>query len=138
MLAARDESLARAVGVSNYSTAQIDELIQATEETRRSTRSGGARRCTTGSGTPSTGTAGWCWRATARSRPPTCDDPVLTEIAEAHGVSPAQVVLRWHIDHEIVVIPKSVTPGADPRQLRRLRLLAHVRGDARIDALGTG
>lgn len=37
-------------------------------------------------------------------------DPVLTRIAAAHGVSPAQVVLRWHIDHEIVVIPKSVTP----------------------------
>ena len=36
--------------------------------------------------------------------------PVLTRIAAAHDVSPAQVVLRWHVDHEIVVIPKSVTP----------------------------
>ena len=25
----------------------------------------------------------------------------------AHGVTPAQVVIRWHIEHEIVVIPKS-------------------------------
>ena len=33
LLAARDESLTRAVGVSNYSISQIDELIQATEET---------------------------------------------------------------------------------------------------------
>ena len=36
--------------------------------------------------------------------------PVLREIAQAHGVTPAQVVLRWHIDHNIVVIPKSSTP----------------------------
>jgi diketogulonate reductase-like aldo/keto reductase len=25
-------------------------------------------------------------------------------------VTPAQIVLRWHIDHEVVVIPKSATP----------------------------
>ena len=37
-------------------------------------------------------------------------DPVLTRIAAAHGVDPARVVLRWHIQHEIVVIPKSKTP----------------------------
>ena len=37
-------------------------------------------------------------------------DPVLTRIASAHGVDPARVVLRWHVQHEIVVIPKSVTP----------------------------
>jgi diketogulonate reductase-like aldo/keto reductase len=29
------------------------------------------------------------------------------EIAEAHEVTPAQVVIRWHLEHEIVVIPKS-------------------------------
>ena len=37
-------------------------------------------------------------------------DPVLTRIAAAHGVDPARVVLRWHLQHEIVVIPKSKTP----------------------------
>jgi diketogulonate reductase-like aldo/keto reductase len=37
-------------------------------------------------------------------------DPVLTRIAQAHGVDPARVVLRWHIQREIVVIPKSKTP----------------------------
>ncbi|HZA81339.1 MAG TPA: aldo/keto reductase, partial [Actinomycetes bacterium] len=36
--------------------------------------------------------------------------PVLAEIAARHGVTPAQVVLRWHLDHEVVVIPKSATP----------------------------
>jgi 2,5-diketo-D-gluconate reductase A len=38
------------------------------------------------------------------------DDPTLTEIAERHGKSIAQVVLRWHIQHGMIVFPKSVTP----------------------------
>jgi 2,5-diketo-D-gluconate reductase A len=32
---------------------------------------------------------------------------VLSEIATAHGVTVSQVVLRWHIEHDIVMIPKS-------------------------------
>ncbi len=35
------------------------------------------------------------------------DDPALTAIAEHHGVSTRQVVLRWHIEHGFIVIPKS-------------------------------
>lgn len=38
------------------------------------------------------------------------DDPVLLAIAERLEVSPAQVVLRWHLQRGTVVIPKSVTP----------------------------
>ena len=34
-------------------------------------------------------------------------DRVIVEIAEAHGVMPAQVVIRWHIEHGLVTIPKS-------------------------------
>jgi 2,5-diketo-D-gluconate reductase A len=37
-------------------------------------------------------------------------NPVLTEIATAHGKSVAQVVLRWLIQRDVVVIPKSVRP----------------------------
>src|SRR5215211_215892 len=36
--------------------------------------------------------------------------PVLAKIAADHGVTPAQVVVRWHVDHQVVVIPKSATP----------------------------
>ncbi len=110
LLAARDENLTRAVGVSNYGTGQIDELIQATEEN------------------PAVNQIRWSPSLYDRQRHlehrdrgvvlegyspfKTTDlsDPVLTRIAAAHDVSPAQVVLRWHVDHEIVVIPKSVTP----------------------------
>ncbi|WP_432061103.1 aldo/keto reductase [Streptomyces sp. S1] len=38
-------------------------------------------------------------------------DPVITGIAARHGKSPAQVVLRWHLQLGNVVIPKSVTPA---------------------------
>ena len=39
------------------------------------------------------------------------DDPVLQEIAAKYGKSPAQVILRWDIQHNIITIPKSVTPS---------------------------
>jgi 2,5-diketo-D-gluconate reductase A len=38
------------------------------------------------------------------------DDPVVTAIADRLGVTPAQVVLRWHLQQGIIVIPKSVNP----------------------------
>jgi len=38
------------------------------------------------------------------------DHPTLTEVAAAHQVSAAQVVLRWHLTHGIAVIPKSAHP----------------------------
>ncbi len=37
-------------------------------------------------------------------------DPVVAEIAEAHGRTPAQVILRWHVEVGNIAIPKSVTP----------------------------
>lgn len=39
------------------------------------------------------------------------DDLTVTEIAEAHDVTPAQAILRWHLQIGNVVIPKSVTPS---------------------------
>ncbi|HEX8446011.1 MAG TPA: aldo/keto reductase [Sphingomonas sp.] len=38
------------------------------------------------------------------------EEPVLARIAEKHGKSPAQVVLRWHIESGLSVIPKSTRP----------------------------
>jgi 2,5-diketo-D-gluconate reductase A len=39
------------------------------------------------------------------------NDPVITEIAKAHGKSPTQVVLRWHLQLGLVAIPRSSNPG---------------------------
>ena len=42
-------------------------------------------------------------------------NPVLKRIGEKHGKSPAQVIIRWHLDSGLVVIPKS----ANPERLRQ-------------------
>jgi len=39
------------------------------------------------------------------------DDPTIDQIAKEHGKTPAQVVLRWHIELGNIVFPKSVTPA---------------------------
>ena len=48
------------------------------------------------------------WSPIAKGR--VLDDPVITELASSDGKTPAQVVLRWHLQLGNVVIPKSVTP----------------------------
>jgi len=55
------------------------------------------------------GIATEAWSPLARGH--LLDDPVLTAIADRHGVTPAQAVLRWHVQLGNVVIPKSVTPA---------------------------
>ncbi|WP_026122811.1 aldo/keto reductase [Nocardiopsis halotolerans] len=45
------------------------------------------------------------------SKGSTLEDPVIGEIAAAHDKTPAQVMLRWHIQQGRQVIPKSVTPS---------------------------
>ncbi|MGG3476787.1 aldo/keto reductase [Peribacillus frigoritolerans] len=39
------------------------------------------------------------------------EEPTINHIAKKHGKSPAQVLIRWHLQHDLVVIPKSVTPS---------------------------
>jgi 2,5-diketo-D-gluconate reductase A len=110
LLAIAGEGLAQAVGVSNYSIPQIDELIDATgqppavnqikwgpslydsallEEHRRR----------------GVVVEGWSPFRSTHLR-----HPVLVQIAKKHGVTTAQVVLRWHIEHKVVAIPKSQNP----------------------------
>ena len=38
-------------------------------------------------------------------------DPVIGQIARKHGKTPAQVVIRWHLEEGLIVIPKTVTPS---------------------------
>ena len=52
---------------------------------------------------------------------------VIARIAEAHGVTPAQVILRWHIENGTIIIPKSV--HAD-RQKQNLDLFGFVLSPA--------
>jgi 2,5-diketo-D-gluconate reductase A len=110
LIEARDDGLARAIGVSNFSTAQLDELIAATGEApavnqirwspiRYDAKLLAAHR-----------ERGVVVEGYSPLKDVDLSSPVLAQIAAAHDVTPAQVVLRWHIEHRIVVIPKSVTP----------------------------
>jgi 2,5-diketo-D-gluconate reductase A len=51
------------------------------------------------------------WGPFAEGRNNLFSDQTLTEIGGAHGKSVAQVVLRWLIQREVIVIPKSVRPN---------------------------
>lgn len=62
-------------------------------------------------------------------------DRVLTEIAEGHRVSPAQVVLRWHLEHRIPVIPKSANRERIATNFDLFGFSLTPREVARIDGL---
>jgi len=48
------------------------------------------------------------WGPLGQGKSNVLEDPVLTKIAEAHSKTVAQVILRWHLQRDIIVIPKSV------------------------------
>ena len=60
------------------------------------------------------------------------DDPVITAVADDLGRSTAQVILRWHLQHGFIVIPKSVTPA---RIAENFRVFDFELSDAQMAAL---
>jgi 2,5-diketo-D-gluconate reductase A len=110
VLVQRELGKTRAAGVSNYSTDQVDELIAAT---------GDAPAVNQVRWGPAIYDPAFADECTARGvvlegysplRATPLDDPRLVEVARQREVSPAQVVLRWHIEHRVVVIPRSSNP----------------------------
>ena len=63
------------------------------------------------------------------------NDPVIVEIAGKHGVSPAQVVLAWHLAKGIVAIPKSVTPSRIADNFAAANITLDAADIAAIDGL---
>ncbi|HUY47547.1 MAG TPA: aldo/keto reductase [Streptosporangiaceae bacterium] len=109
-LALRDEGLASAVGVSNYSIAQIDALIQATGEAPAVNQIPWSPGQFDPAVLAASRESGVAVEGYSPLKGTNLRDPALTAIAAGHGVTPAQVVLRWHIEHGIAVIPKSSRP----------------------------
>ncbi|MCW3492701.1 aldo/keto reductase [Microbacterium sp. SSM24] len=68
----------------------------------------------------------------------TFNDPVIVEIAQAHEKSAAQVMLRWHIQHGVQAIPKSVKPARIAENFDVFDFELTPDEIARIDALDTG
>ncbi|CAM3241981.1 Morphine 6-dehydrogenase [Stackebrandtia soli] len=68
----------------------------------------------------------------------TFNDPVIGRIAEAHGKTPAQVMLRWHLQEGRSAIPKSVKPERIASNFDVFDFELSDDQLARIDALDTG
>ena len=51
-----------------------------------------------------------CWSPIYRGGA-VLEEPIILKLAEKYGKSPAQIILRWHIEQDSLVIPKSVTPA---------------------------
>ncbi|MET7903931.1 aldo/keto reductase [Streptomyces sp. NPDC005336] len=66
------------------------------------------------------------------------ENPKLAAIAAKHGKSPAQVVLRWHLDLGNVVIPKSVTPSRIKENLDVFDFELDSEDLSTIDAMDAG
>ena len=66
------------------------------------------------------------------------DHPTIVELASEHGKTPAQVVLRWHIEHGISAIPKSVKPERIAENIDVFDFALTPDEVAAIDALETG
>lgn len=107
-----DEKLVRSIGVSNHQQHHLEKILakantkpmvnqielhpQLTQEPLRQFCAENEIAVTS-------------WSPLARGR--LLEDPVLAKIGEAHGKSIAQVVIRWHLQSDLIVIPKSVTPS---------------------------
>jgi 2,5-diketo-D-gluconate reductase A len=112
LLQLRKEGRVRSVGVSNFGVAHLTRLADETGEmppinqielhprfAQKSLRAFHKQH----------GIVTEAWSPLGQGQ--LLDDPVIVEIAGKLGRSPAQVILRWHLDHGHVVIPKSVTPA---------------------------
>lgn len=66
------------------------------------------------------------------------EHPVITHIAERLGATPAQVIIRWHLDRGFVVIPKSKTPARIESNFAALEMKLSAEDRAAIDALSAG
>ena len=137
LLEARDAGRVTDVGVSNYSLDQVDRLVDASGQQPAVNQIEWAPTLYDAEVARGHEQRGIVLEGYSAVKNTNLDDPVLRGIAERHDVTPAQVLLRWHLDHGFVAIPKSVTP-------ERIRSNVAVTGFsldedelARIDGLAT-
>lgn len=134
----QQRGLVRAIGVSNYPAEQLQEIIETTGVApaihqielhpyfqQRELREIHAQH----------GILTEAWGPLGQGKSDLLENPVITGIAEAHGASPAQVVLAWHLAHGIVTIPKSVTPSRIVENLATAELELTADEVAAIDDL---
>ena len=108
---ARDAGLTRAIGVSNYSTAEIDELTDATGVVPAVNQIEWTPALYDASTVAAHRDRGVTLEGYSPFKAADLRDSVLTAIANDHGVTVPQVILRWHLEHGFVAIPKSTDAG---------------------------
>src|SRR6478736_3465114 len=113
IIALREGGLVRSIGVSNFTEAMLTELIDKTGVTPAVNQvelhpyfPQGALRTFHGEH----GIRTESWSPLAR-RSELLTESVVTDIAAAHGISPTQAVLRWHVQLGSTPIPKSADPA---------------------------
>jgi 2,5-diketo-D-gluconate reductase A len=112
LCALREAGRVRSIGVSNFQIEHLERIIEATGvvpavnqiELHPRLQQAELRRFHSEHGIITE-----AWSPLGKGE--LLDDPVIEEIAAAHDRTPAQVVLRWHMELGNVVIPKSVTPS---------------------------
>lgn len=107
----RDEGRVKSIGVSNFNMDHLERVIHDTGvtpsvnqiELHPSFQQIELRAFHAENGIVTTS-----WSPLGRGA--ALDDPVIRRIADKHGRTPAQVILRWHVEQGLIVIPKSVNP----------------------------
>lgn len=102
----------RAIGVSNFQPAHLDRLIAGSDvvpavnqiEIHPALQNREAIAANV-----KHGIATEAWSPLAKGE--VLAEPIILDLAAQHGKSPAQIVLRWHLQAGRIVIPKSVTPS---------------------------
>jgi diketogulonate reductase-like aldo/keto reductase len=133
---AREAGLVRDIGVSNFDGALLDEVTKATGVTPAVNQIEWSPLLFDAEVVADHRARGIVVEGYSALRGGTLGHPTIVGIAERLGRTPAQVIIRWHLQHQIVVIPKSV--NAD-----RIRSNADVGGFtltdddmAALDSLG--
>ena len=107
LISARQQGLVRDVGVSNYSVELIDELVEATGTTPAVNQIEWSPLLFDSATLDGHRERGVVLEGYSALRGGTLQHPVVVEIAERLARTPAQVIIRWHLEHDVVVIPKS-------------------------------
>jgi len=108
----REEGKARSIGVSNFTVEHLERIIGETGVTPTVNQvelHPRHQQADLRAAHQRLGVATESWSPLGQGALLT--DPVVAKIAAKHGKTPAQAIIRWHLDLGLIVIPKSVTPA---------------------------
>jgi len=110
LIEVREAGLTRTVCVSNYELAQLDTLVETSGEAPVLNQIDWSPTKFDAATVAGHRERGVVLEGYSPLKKTNLKAKPLVEIADAHGVTPAQVVLRWHIEHGIPVLPRSSKP----------------------------